>query len=81
MPLTPGYPYPSANNMRKIVKATILIKKKPGLSDADFVTHYNNHHAQLAAPVLLKHNIISYTLTYQLARDRTIMQDLSLIHI
>jgi len=76
MPLTPGYPYPAASNMRKVVKATILIKKKPGLSDADFVTHYNTQHAQMAAPVLLKHNIISYTLTYQLERDRTIMQDI-----
>jgi len=76
MVLAPGYSFPAASTMRKVVKATILIKKKPGLPDADFVTHYNTVHAQLAAPVLLKHNIISYTLTYQLERDRTIMQDI-----
>jgi len=76
MVLAPGYSFPAALSMRKVVKATILIKKKPGLPDADFVTHYNTVHAQLAAPILLKHNIISYTLTYQLERDRTIMQDI-----
>lgn len=76
MVLAPGYTFPAASHMRKVVKATILIKKKPGLPDADFVTHYNTVHAQLAAPILLKHNIISYTLTYQLERDRTIMQDI-----
>lgn len=76
MVLAPGYTFSSASGMRKVVKATILIKKKPGLSDEDFVTHYNTSHAQAAAPILLRHNIISYTLTYQLQRDRTIMQDI-----
>lgn len=76
MVLEPGYAFPGAANMRKVVKATILIKKKPGLPDADFVNHYNTRHAQMAAPVLMKHKILSYTLTYQLERDRTIMQDI-----
>lgn len=54
--------YPNTTGFRKVVKATILVKKKPGMSDEDFITHYNNKHAQMAAPVLLKHNVISYSL-------------------
>ena len=38
------------------------MKKKPEISDADFIKHYNEKHAQAAAPVLLKHKIISYSL-------------------
>jgi hypothetical protein len=54
--------YPNTTGFRKVVKATILVKKKPGMSDADFIQHYNHKHAQMAAPVLERHNIISYTL-------------------
>ncbi|KAK5166432.1 uncharacterized protein LTR77_007975 [Saxophila tyrrhenica] len=68
--------YPNTNGFRKVVKATILVKKKPGMSDADFIEHYNHKHAQMAAPVLEKHNIISYSLTYCLTRDRTILADM-----
>ena len=39
-----------------------MVKKKPEISDADFIKHYNEKHAQAAAPVLLKHKIISYSL-------------------
>ena len=38
------------------------MKKKPDISDAEFIKHYNEKHAQAAAPVLLKHKIISYSL-------------------
>ncbi|KAF1981763.1 hypothetical protein K402DRAFT_341846 [Aulographum hederae CBS 113979] len=68
--------YPNTTGFRKVTKATIMVKKKEGMSDADFIKHYNEHHARRAAPVLQKHNIISYTLTYHLQRDRTIMQDI-----
>jgi hypothetical protein len=40
----------------------VLVKKKPDISDADFITHYNEKHAQAAASVLLKHKIIHYSL-------------------
>jgi len=30
--------YPNTTGFRKVVKATILVKKKPGLSDADFIS-------------------------------------------
>jgi hypothetical protein len=46
------------------------------MSDMDFVDHYNHKHAQMAAVVLQKHNVLSYSLTYHLQRDRTIMQDI-----
>lgn len=62
MVLEAGYSNASGAAWRKVVKATILVKKKPGMSDEDFVEHYNQVHAQVAAPVLEKHNIISYTL-------------------
>ncbi|TKA29450.1 hypothetical protein B0A50_03462 [Salinomyces thailandicus] len=68
--------YPNTTGFRKVVKATILIKKKPGLSDEDFIQHYNHTHAQLAAPILEKHNCITYSLTYCLKRDRTIIADM-----
>ncbi|KAF2427572.1 hypothetical protein EJ08DRAFT_637309 [Tothia fuscella] len=68
--------YPNTTGFRKVVKATILVKKKEETSDEDFIKHYNGVHAQLAAPVLLKHKIISYSLTYHLQRDRTIIQDI-----
>ncbi|KAK6432558.1 hypothetical protein LTR95_011267 [Oleoguttula sp. CCFEE 5521] len=79
--------YPNTKGFRKVVKATILVKKKPGMSDADFIEHYNHKHAQMAASVLQKHNVITYSLvclglmldsrkTYCLQRDRTIVQDM-----
>ena len=54
--------YPNTKGFRKVVKATILVKKKPGMSDEDFIEHYNHKHAQMAAPVLEKHNVITYSL-------------------
>jgi hypothetical protein len=48
--------YPGTTGFRKVVK----VKKKAGMSDADFVEHYNKTHAQTADRVLLKHNIITY---------------------
>lgn len=54
--------YPNTTGFRKVVKATILVKKKPGMSDEDFIQHYNHKHAQMAAPVLQAHNIVSYSL-------------------
>ncbi|KAK0934157.1 hypothetical protein LTR29_014271 [Friedmanniomyces endolithicus] len=68
--------YPNTTGFRKVVKATILVKKKPGMSDEDFIQHYNHKHAQMAAPVLEKHNVITYNLTYCLQRDRTILGDM-----
>lgn len=54
--------YPNTTGFRKVVKATILVKKKPCMTDEAFIAHYNHHHAQLAAPVLEKHNVITYSL-------------------
>ena len=54
--------YANTTGFRKVVKATILVKKKPGMSDEDFIQHYNHKHAQMAAPVLEKHNCITYSL-------------------
>ncbi|KAF2160662.1 hypothetical protein M409DRAFT_70210 [Zasmidium cellare ATCC 36951] len=68
--------YANTTGFRKVVKATILVKKKPGMSDEDFIQHYNHKHAQMAAPVLEKHNVITYSLTYCLNRDRKIMADM-----
>lgn len=62
MVLEAGYAAPAGRGFRKVVKATILVKKKPGMSDADFIEHYNHKHAQMAAPVLEKHNVITYSL-------------------
>lgn len=33
-----------------------------GQSDEDFIQHYNHKHAQMAAPVLEKHKVITYSL-------------------
>jgi hypothetical protein len=54
--------YPNTTGFRKVVKATILVKKKEGMSDEAFIEYYNNIHAQQAAPVLQRHGIISYSL-------------------
>lgn len=62
MVLEAGYAAPAGRGFRKVVKATILVKKKPGMSDADFIEHYNHKHAQMAAPVLEKHHVITYSL-------------------
>lgn len=56
----PGYP--NTHGFRKVVKCTIYIKKKAGMSDEDFIEYYNNQHAQRAVPILQKHGIISYSL-------------------
>lgn len=54
--------YPNTTGFRKVVKATILVKKKAGLSDADFISHYNTKHAEMAKGVLIKHGCITYSL-------------------
>lgn len=54
--------YPNTRGFRKVVKASIMIKKKPDMTDEAFIEHYNHIHAAMAAKVLLKHNVISYTL-------------------
>lgn len=54
--------YPNTEGFRKVVKATIYIKKKQGMSDEDFIDYYNNKHAQRAVPILQRHGIISYSL-------------------
>jgi hypothetical protein len=58
--------YPSTTGFRKVVKATILVRKKPGMTDEAFIEHYNHVHAQMAAPVLQKHNVITYSLVWSL---------------
>ncbi|KAL6704526.1 hypothetical protein ACN47E_008155 [Coniothyrium glycines] len=68
--------YPGTTGFRKVVKATIYIKKKHGMSDEDFIDYYNTTHAQRAVPILQRHGIISYSLTYHLSRDRRMMQDI-----
>lgn len=59
-PLQAGYP--NTTGFRKVVKATIFIKKKDGMSDEDFIDYYNTQHAQRAVPILQRHGIISYSL-------------------
>ena len=54
--------YANTTGFRKVVKATIYIKKKDSMSDADFIDYYNNNHAQRAVPILQRHGIISYSL-------------------
>ena len=68
--------YPNTTGFRKVTKVTVLIKKKPGMSDLAFINHYNHVHAKMAAPVLLKHNVITYSLSYHLQKDRTTMADM-----
>lgn len=54
--------YLNTTGFRKVVKATILVKKKEDMSDEAFVEYYNNVHAQRAVPILQRHGIISYSL-------------------
>ena len=54
--------YPNTTGFRKVVKATIYVKKKEGMSDEDFIDYYNTKHAQSAVPILQRHGIISYSL-------------------
>lgn len=54
--------YPNTTGFRKVTKVTVLIKKKPGMSDEDFIKHYNHTHAAMAAPVLLRHRVMYYSL-------------------
>jgi hypothetical protein len=54
--------YSNTTGFRKVVKATILVKKKEGMSDEAFIEYYNNVHAQQAVPILQRHGIISYSL-------------------
>jgi hypothetical protein len=54
--------YPNTTGFRKVVKATIYIKKKEGMADEDFIEYYNSKHAQRAVPILQRHGIISYSL-------------------
>lgn len=79
MPLEAGYP--NTTGFRKVVKVTILVKKKPGMSDEDFIQHYNHKHAQMAAPVLQKHNVITYSLVCLASRSRLSSGALQLISV
>jgi len=60
MVLEPGYP--STTGFRKVVKMSVFIRKKAGMSDTDFIAYYNNVHAQKAAKVVMKHGILTYSL-------------------
>lgn len=44
-----------------MVKVTVCLKKKQGISDEEFSRYYAQTHAALAGPVLVKHNCVSYT--------------------
>ncbi|KAF2746081.1 hypothetical protein M011DRAFT_425986, partial [Sporormia fimetaria CBS 119925] len=68
--------YPGTTGFRKIVKASIFIKKKEGMTDEAFIQYYNTQHARRAVPILCRHGIISYSLTYHLGRDRKMIQDI-----
>lgn len=54
--------YSGTTGFRKVVKATIYVKKKEGMSDEEFIGYYNLRHAQSAVPILQRHGIISYSL-------------------
>jgi hypothetical protein len=54
--------YPNTTGFSKVVKASMFVKKRPDLTDEQFIDHYNHKHAQMAAAVLSKHDIISYSL-------------------
>ncbi|KAF1962589.1 hypothetical protein CC80DRAFT_488010 [Byssothecium circinans] len=68
--------YANTTGFRRVVKATIMVKKKEGMSDEDFIEYYNHQHAQKAVPILQRHGIISYSLTYHLGRDKKLIQDI-----
>ncbi len=54
-------PSSSPGKWTKMVKVTVCLKKKQGISDEEFSRYYAQTHAALAGPVLLKHNCVSYT--------------------
>jgi hypothetical protein len=54
--------YANTTGFRKVVKVTVLVKKKEGMSDEAFIDYYNTVHAQMAVPILQRHGIISYSL-------------------
>jgi hypothetical protein len=44
--------YPNTTGFRKVTKATVLVKKKEGMSDQDFMDHYIKVHAKVRANLL-----------------------------
>jgi hypothetical protein len=72
--------YPGTTGFRKVVKVTVMVKKKEGISDDDFIKHYNQQHAQMAAPVLQKHKIISYSLVCLLVPNDALSRLYQCIH-
>ncbi|KAI9654807.1 MAG: hypothetical protein M1821_005801 [Bathelium mastoideum] len=52
--------YPNTKGFRKVTKVTVLIKKKEGMSDEDFMDHYNNIHARMADMLHGKANLLPY---------------------
>ena len=73
--------YPNTTGFRKVVKATIYIKKKQGMSDDDFVEYYNNQHAQKAVPILQRHGILSYSLVKAPCSIKLPTSSLALLHM
>ncbi len=57
-----GYASTAGAGFRKVVKCTIMIKKKAGMSDEDFVTYYNTRHARMATEVISRYRPITYSL-------------------
>lgn len=57
-----GYASPCGVGFRKVVKCTIMIKKKAGMSDEDFVAYYNTRHARMATEVVVRYRCIMYSL-------------------
>lgn len=61
-----GYASPCGVGFRKVVKCTIMIKKKAGMTDEDFVSYYNTRHARMATEVVVRYQCITYSLVSRL---------------
>lgn len=45
----------------RYVRISILVKRKPGISEQEFHSHWANIHGPLVGPLLIKHGIVKYT--------------------
>lgn len=57
----------SPGKWAKVVKVTVSLTKKEGISDEEFSRYYAQTHGALAGPILLRHNCVSYTQVRQLS--------------
>ncbi|KAL7907596.1 EthD domain-containing protein [Trichoderma velutinum] len=58
------------------IRATFLVTKKHGMTDEDFEKHYTNIHIPMVAEILIRHNVLQYSVQFITRKNKEKVQTL-----